>query len=562
MIAFPLALALLAPTFRDDDPKPTGKEKPAKAVELRNLVEGQTVILSLVPEGTAVKKGEVIGELDSAGFRNELIDQQIAVKQAEVDVLSARSKREIAESEAKEEAMVVAREITQQKDRIKLAETGVSVANAKLEEARKAKMASRIGPAEAAKSKADKDLKDQQFQLKTLQEVAGPRRIQEADNKAAAAKTEEVLMAASLAAEQAKEKKLRQQIDRCKLVAPAAGMVLYANPSDAPAEPPPIEEGRDRAGTPGPGPHRAELRGKLAGKPIDSGRCVCDALRLSFSKSPSLRDRGCIDEKRDQSPRFPAKFGLDRRGPVGRGLRRQSLRPLGQRGRERGLHRRRQSRGDQPAERLPGHGGWQVAGEYRRPLRRGRRPAGDGLEAVQQGREVQRLPQDARREGQADRRRGGLHARSHACRGGRRRDEDGQARLLREAARAFDPRGEGPDRDRRENEGCQPDGQSGAVGRQHAEDRRDRPLGRDRPGQGSPRVDRPADLAARHGEAARRHARGPEKPPLGRLDRAGPHAALSPRLRPVQVARLVGFRHGHLGDMACHILNASFWAST
>ena len=51
-----------------------------------------------------------------------------------------------------------------------------------------------------------------------------------------------------------------------------------------------------------------------------------------------------------------------------------------------------------------------------------------------------RLPQDARRDGEADRRRDGQHARSHPRPAGRHGHADGQALLLREAAGAQRPR--------------------------------------------------------------------------------------------------------------------------
>ena len=61
-------------------------------------------------------------------------------------------------------------------------------------------------------------------------------------------------------------------------------------------------------------------------------------------------------------------------------------------------------------------------------------------------------------------------------------------------------------------------------------------------------------------------ARPKETPPVPAhvhwdlVPRPGPRAALQPGLSPARLARLVGFRHRPLGDMACHTANLSFMA--
>ena len=46
-------------------------------------VEGRTTIISIVPEGTKVKKGDLVCELDSALLRDQLTNQRIATQGAE-----------------------------------------------------------------------------------------------------------------------------------------------------------------------------------------------------------------------------------------------------------------------------------------------------------------------------------------------------------------------------------------------------------------------------------------------------------------------------------------------
>src|SRR5262249_31819481 len=61
-------------------------------------VEGGSTIIRLVPEGTRVKKGDLVCELDSAGLKDQLINQTIVKKRAEAAYQNARLTREVAES--------------------------------------------------------------------------------------------------------------------------------------------------------------------------------------------------------------------------------------------------------------------------------------------------------------------------------------------------------------------------------------------------------------------------------------------------------------------------------
>ena len=63
---------------------------------------GHEKIVSILPEGTKVKKGELVGELDSASLRDQLINQKIATKAAEAAYQNAKLAREVAEIAVKE----------------------------------------------------------------------------------------------------------------------------------------------------------------------------------------------------------------------------------------------------------------------------------------------------------------------------------------------------------------------------------------------------------------------------------------------------------------------------
>lgn len=69
-------------------------------VIIKNEVEGKISILYLIPEGTMVKKGDLLVELDASGLMDQKIDQQIRVQNAEAAFISARENLAVVENQA------------------------------------------------------------------------------------------------------------------------------------------------------------------------------------------------------------------------------------------------------------------------------------------------------------------------------------------------------------------------------------------------------------------------------------------------------------------------------
>ncbi len=61
------------------------------------MVEGQTTIIMIKPEGTPVKKGEIVCVLDSAALKDSLLNQKITTKSAKAAWNNATLTREVAE---------------------------------------------------------------------------------------------------------------------------------------------------------------------------------------------------------------------------------------------------------------------------------------------------------------------------------------------------------------------------------------------------------------------------------------------------------------------------------
>lgn len=62
---------------------------------IRNELEGGTTIVSVVPEGTTVKQGDLLVELDSSGLKEKLANQEVAVQNADGSCSKAKEDLEI-----------------------------------------------------------------------------------------------------------------------------------------------------------------------------------------------------------------------------------------------------------------------------------------------------------------------------------------------------------------------------------------------------------------------------------------------------------------------------------
>jgi HlyD family secretion protein len=78
----------------------SGTIQAREQIILKSEVEGRTTILSLVEEGTIVKEGELLVELDSSRLLDERIDQQIRVQNGEAAFIRARENLAVAQNQA------------------------------------------------------------------------------------------------------------------------------------------------------------------------------------------------------------------------------------------------------------------------------------------------------------------------------------------------------------------------------------------------------------------------------------------------------------------------------
>lgn len=79
----------------------SGTIKAREQVIIKSEVEGRTSVLYVIPEGTQVKEGELLVELDASLLVDTRIDQQIKVQNAEAAYIGARENLAVVENQAK-----------------------------------------------------------------------------------------------------------------------------------------------------------------------------------------------------------------------------------------------------------------------------------------------------------------------------------------------------------------------------------------------------------------------------------------------------------------------------
>jgi RNA polymerase sigma factor (sigma-70 family) len=218
------------------------------------LVEGTTTIMSILPEGSAVKKGDLVCELDSATLKDKLTNQEIATRSAEAAYQNAKLIREIAEIARTEytegifrqEQSILLGEIARAEDSLRRLESKVKrtqLARKQLDEvlARKdpIRNASEIvadltitDSLEEAQASLERDkvaLEVAHLKRNVLEKYTSPKTTKELKANVESRRSDELAKEATWSLMKATEAKLKKQIANCKMYAPSDGILVYAN---------------------------------------------------------------------------------------------------------------------------------------------------------------------------------------------------------------------------------------------------------------------------------------------------------------------------------------------
>jgi len=233
------------------------------------MVEGSTTIMMIKPEGSAIKKGELVCVLNWGLLTNQLANQQIAEKQSENEYHRAQFARETAELAQSEYVQgTLRRERSRLHAEIGLAQSAIGRAEASLKRARDAgdRLKGAIAGRGAATTPADiaaeldiedrRDAADQTIerekkalelttaQLDLLEKYTASRTTRELTIDVEHKKSDELAKQAAWQLATVRTAKLNRQIEQCKIYALGDGVLIYANdPNRRFRNQPQIEEG-------------------------------------------------------------------------------------------------------------------------------------------------------------------------------------------------------------------------------------------------------------------------------------------------------------------------------
>jgi len=217
----------------------SGNVESGNNVEIRCEVEAKgaagTTILEIVPEGTAVEKGQVVVKLDSSALEKELVNEQIVCNNSKATVIQAQnvletaqiSKREYLEGKYKLEKQSIENEIIVAEENHRRA-----VDYVKYSERLAAKgyvTALQLEADRFAVEKALNELESAKTKLLVLEEFTKEKQLRQFEA--------DILIAeANLKAKQASHNLdlqqlalLKEQVEKCVIRSPQDGQAVYAN---------------------------------------------------------------------------------------------------------------------------------------------------------------------------------------------------------------------------------------------------------------------------------------------------------------------------------------------
>lgn len=209
---------------------------------------GSTRILKLIPDGSIVKKDDVLCLLDSTEFEEMSRLQRINVERAKSDKLQAEMELEVAKISLEEYRNGLSKQQSQTlRGQIALALTDSSKITGRLEWSRKMLQKGYLSLAairleEVALQRSDIQLTQAQLALKTYEKYSKPIAEHGLAAKITSLKTTLESEASRLTRHQDRLKNYEKQIAKCTIRSPNNGMVIYANEPDGDSR---IEEGSD-----------------------------------------------------------------------------------------------------------------------------------------------------------------------------------------------------------------------------------------------------------------------------------------------------------------------------
>jgi multidrug efflux pump subunit AcrA (membrane-fusion protein) len=201
--------------------------------KIYSLIRGQTTIIMLVPDGSKVKKGQLVCELDSAALKDQLVNQQITEKSAEAIFENAKLTRENADYDQTEYTEdLFPREQRENEGEIKVAESELAVGKEQFDALRAVGGANKLDVmrAELAIARANLALEKARNRLHFLTDYTKGKQLKGLQSAVKKARSEELAKEAVWELEKSKAGGLERQIAVCNIKAARDGTLIYANP--------------------------------------------------------------------------------------------------------------------------------------------------------------------------------------------------------------------------------------------------------------------------------------------------------------------------------------------
>ncbi len=213
-----------------------GNLESSKNQDVYCKVEGVgTTIIMILAEGSRVKKGELVCELDAAALKDQLTNQVITTKGADAAYQNAKLTREVAEIGVIEYIEgIFKQDFATVEGEIKLAEADLKRAEDRLEWSDQMLKKGYVSLGQNISDKltlqrAKFTLEQSQTKRSVLLKYTKQKTIKELQSEVEKARSDELAKQATWDLEKSKEEKLNRQIVNCRIVAPDDGLVVYAN---------------------------------------------------------------------------------------------------------------------------------------------------------------------------------------------------------------------------------------------------------------------------------------------------------------------------------------------
>jgi RNA polymerase sigma factor (sigma-70 family) len=221
--------------------RPRAEQKPGPFEKIYSDIKGQTTIIMLKANGSVVKKGEVVCELDSASVRDQLVNQRITTASARANFQNAKLEREGAElAKAEYTDEVFPREEREAAGEVEVAESELAVGEEEFK-AIKSDDQLALKRAKLAVARAKLALVKAKNRHHILTNYTKGARVKDLTSSVEKARSDELAKQAVCELERSKEEKLERRITACTIRAPIDGTLVYADSASSGALQ--IEEG-------------------------------------------------------------------------------------------------------------------------------------------------------------------------------------------------------------------------------------------------------------------------------------------------------------------------------